>query len=132
MCLRFLKYLWALPTTALGLLLVPLAIVSRGQCSIVDGVLELHGGLVSMLLRRCIPLPGGAAAMTLGHVVLGRDQMSLARTRPHERAHVRQCERWGGLFVPAYLACSLWLIVQRREPYFNNYFEREADKQVAA
>jgi hypothetical protein len=32
--------------------------------------------------------------MTLGHVVIARDQDLLDLTRAHERVHVRQCERW--------------------------------------
>jgi hypothetical protein len=45
--------------------------------------------------------------MTLDHVVIARDRDSLESTRDHERVHVRQCEVWGPLFVPAYLAASL-------------------------
>jgi hypothetical protein len=39
--------------------------------------------------------------MTLDHVVIARDRYSLESTRDHERVHVRQCEVWGPLFVPA-------------------------------
>ena len=55
--------------------------------------------------------------MALGHVVLARDQAALDRTRSHERVHVRQAERWGPLFVPAYLLVAGWLLVRRRDPY---------------
>ena len=64
--------------------------------------------------------------MTLGHVVIGRDQQSLDVSRKHERAHVRQCERWGPLFIPAYLGCSLVLLLCRRDAYHENPFEIEA------
>jgi hypothetical protein len=64
--------------------------------------------------------------MTLGHVVIGRDAVSLENTRSHERVHVEQYERWGPLFVPAYLLASLWAIARRRHPYFDNAFEQEA------
>ena len=50
-----------------------------------DGALELHGGVVEFFLRRCTLLAGGASAMTLGHVVLGRDEQTLDLTRDHER-----------------------------------------------
>jgi hypothetical protein len=71
-------------------------------------------------------LPGGTAAMTLGHVVIGRDRESLESTRAHERVHVRQCEVWGPLFVPAYLAASLTAIARGRSAYSDNRFEVEA------
>ena len=64
--------------------------------------------------------------MTLGHVVLGRDQASLDRSRAHERVHVRQAERWGPLFLPAYLAASVWSLLRGRHYYQDNCFEREA------
>jgi hypothetical protein len=93
---------------------------------VVDGVLELHGGLIEAFLRRGTLLPGGASAMTLGHVVLGRDREALRRTRAHERVHVRQCERWGPLFVPAYLLASLTAHLNGSDGYLDNPFEREA------
>ena len=92
----------------------------------VDGVLELHGGAVAFFLRRVVPLPGGASAMTLGHVVLGLDRATLARTRDHEHVHVRQCERWGPLFLPAYGIASVIAFARRRDAYYGNAFEREA------
>ena len=120
-------YLWALPTTAVGLLFLPLALLSRdGGAHVVDGVLELHGGAVAFFLRRCTLLRGGASAMTLGHVVLGRDPTLLDLTRAHERVHVRQCERWGPLFIPAYLLASALVALRGGRPYEDNPFEREA------
>ena len=66
--------------------------------------------------------------MTLGHVVIARDRRSLEETRAHERVHVRQCETWGPLFVPAYLTASLWAVWRGRNFYFDNRFEVEAFK----
>jgi hypothetical protein len=124
---RALLYAWTLPTTALGLLFLPLALLSRtGGARVVDGVLELHGGAVTFFLKRCTLLRGGASAMTLGHVVLGRDEQLLDLTRDHERVHVRQCERWGPLFIPAYLIASLLVLLRGGRPYEDNPFEREA------
>lgn len=123
--LQAVRYLWALPTTAVGLLFVPAALVG-GRLRWVDGVLELHGGVVSFFLEHCTLLPGGASAMTLGHVVLGRDQHALDRTRSHERVHVRQVERWGPLFLPAYVIASLIAMFRGRDFYRDNMFEREA------
>ena len=124
---RVAVYAWTLPTTALGLLFLPLVLLSRTSgAKVVDGVLELHGGPVEYFLRRCTLLRGGASAMTLGHVVLGRDERLLDLTRSHERVHVRQCERWGPLFVPAYLVASLLVLLRGGRPYEDNPFEREA------
>ena len=123
---RPLAYLWASPTTAVGLLFLPLALVTGGRAQIVQGVLEISGGLVSFFLRRLTLLPGGASAMTLGHVVLARDQLLLDLTRSHERVHVRQCERWGPFFLPAYAVGSLIALARTGRPYQDNPFEREA------
>jgi hypothetical protein len=123
---RPLIYLWTLPTTAVGLPFVVVALVSGGGMKVVDGVLEVHGGLVSTFLRRCTPLRGGASAMTLGHVVIGRSQDLLAFTRRHERVHVRQAERWGPLFIPAYLLSSAIVFLRGGRAYEDNPFEREA------
>ena len=117
-------YAWALPTTSVGLCFVPLAMLGGGM-QWVDGVLELYGGPVGFFLRRCTLLKGGASAMTLGHVVLGRDRDALAWTRAHQRVHVRQCERWGPLFLPAYLAGSMIAVLRGRRAYRDNPFERE-------
>ena len=121
--LRFVRYLWSLPTTLLGLPFLALSFLGGGRVRIVDGVLETHGRAVSWFLRHAVPLSGGARAMTLGHIILGRDQASLDETRAHERVHVAQCERWGPLFVPAYLLASFAALVRGRDPYRGNGFE---------
>jgi hypothetical protein len=123
--IRVLTYLWALPTTSLGLLFVPDALMT-GEVRRVDGVLEVHGRMVRFFLTHCTPFTEGASAMTLGHVVIGRDATLLAKTREHERVHVRQCERWGPLFIPAYLLTSTWLWLRGLNAYEDNPFEREA------
>ena len=120
------KYLWVFPTTAIGLCLGAPALLTGGKMQWVDGVLEIHGGFVSFFLRRCTPLKGGASAMTLGHVVLGRDRECLHWSRPHERVHVRQCERWGPLFLPAYVIASILVKMRGGDAYRDNPFEREA------
>ena len=60
------------------------------------------------------------------HVVLGLDGPTLDRTRAHERVHVRQCERWGPLFLPAYGLASLLAWWRGHDAYRENRFEREA------
>jgi hypothetical protein len=125
--IRLLRYLWAAPATLLGLACLPLAWLGGGRCSVVEGVLEIHGGLVGRLLRGPLPCIRSAAAMTLGHVVIAQDPLCLDLTREHEHVHVRQYERWGPLFIPAYLLWSLVLFLRGAHPYLDNPFEREAD-----
>ena len=118
--------LWACPATLLGLVFAVPALLGRGRVRRVDGVLEVSGGWAAPFLSRCVPLPGGASAMTLGHVVIGRDEACLERTRTHERVHVRQYERWGPFFIPLYLGISFFLLLFGRDSYEENPFEREA------
>jgi hypothetical protein len=115
-------YAWTGPNTALGLMLVGLACATGGRVRLEDGVVEAHGGLLPALLRRLLP-PHGAAAVTLGHTVLGCDARSLARYRGHEHEHVAQYERWGPFFLPAYFAGSLAALVRGGHPYRDNPFE---------
>ena len=123
--IRLLAYLWALPTTCLGLLFVPESIFS-GEVRWVNGVLEIHGRLARFYLTHCTFLQGGASAMTLGHVVIARSRALLDQTRSHERVHVRQCERWGPLFIPAYLTLGAMAWLRGLSAYEDNPFEREA------
>ena len=92
----------------------------RAQVCVVDGVVEAHGPALAWLLSRLTLIPGGAAAVTLGHVVIARDSLALEWSRAHERVHVRQCETWGPLFVPAYLSASLWATLRGGNFYFDN------------
>jgi hypothetical protein len=121
-----LRYLWALPNTCLGALLVPFVIMTRGRVRLVDGVVEVSGSLPAFLLQNCTVLPGGVVAITFGHVVIGRDELALEVTRRHERVHVQQCERWGPAFLPAYLIASAWSVCRGTGGYCGNYFERDA------
>jgi hypothetical protein len=57
--MRIHRYIWALPNTLMGLPFVPLAIFTGGQMVIVEGVLELHSGLIASILRYCVPMRGG-------------------------------------------------------------------------
>jgi hypothetical protein len=120
------RYAWAFPATAVGLFFVLLAWLSGGRARVVDGVIEVEGGLVTRFLRGGFLGFTAASARTLGHVILGRDQANLDSSRIHERTHVRQYERWGVLLLPAYLASS-WSARRRGlDPYYDNRFEREA------
>lgn len=107
-------------------LIVAFALLRRGRVALVDGVIEAQSPLLHAALTRLTPLAGGADAITLGHVVIGKNDQALERTRPHERVHVRQCELWGPLFVPAYLVAGICALTRGRHPYFDNPFEQQA------
>jgi len=118
--IRLAAYGWAAPNTCLGMVIGGLL---GGRFRVVSGVVEIQGPRLAWVLDRLwVP----AAALTLGHCVLGQSLEALARTRPHERIHVRQYERWGPLFLPAYLGASLWLYATGRDGYRHNPFESEA------
>ncbi len=114
-------YTWAFPTTFVGLLAGLLTLISGGKAQVRRGALEFHGGFSRWLSHRlCF------AAMTLGHVIIGRDARCLDSCRDHEQAHVRQVERWGPFFIPAYLLASVWAWKQGQHYYLDNLFERDA------
>ena len=118
--IRLLAFAWPLPYTLFG---ISVGLILGARFQRVDGVIEIYGRHVASLLAH-MPVP--AMAMTMGHVVFGRDQSALEITRKHERVHVRQYERWGILFVPAYLGSSALLYARGRDGYRENPFEIEA------
>jgi hypothetical protein len=116
---------WAAPNSLLGLALGAMLCLARARFCRVDDTLEFT------LRRTPGELPRWLAAwpyraLTLGHVVLAMSELELARYRAHERVHVRQYERWGPAFLPAYAACSLWQGLRGRRAYLDNPFEVEA------
>ena len=125
--MNLLRYVWAFPNTALGLLATLLTLATGGKVRRVAGTLEVHGGFARWFLG--LPL-FGAAAMTLGHVILGQEEWYLWMHRAHERAHVRQCEAWGIFFLPAYFLASLWAWVRGGHPYHDNWFEVMAEREA--
>jgi hypothetical protein len=110
---RAAAYVWAAPLTAAGLLL---GVLSRTPPRLHDGVVRFDDarGLGGRMLRW-----RGFAAATLGHVIIAAGTPGDQLLR-HELVHVRQAERWGPLFVPAYLAGLV------RYGYRRNPFERAA------
>jgi hypothetical protein len=124
--LRIVGYIWAAPMTLLGLALAPLAWLSGGKVRIVAGAIEIHGGVIALLMSGRVPLLRPASARTIGHVILGHDEAALNECRVHEHAHVRQFERWGVLLFPLYLSASMIQWARGRDPYLDNPFEREA------
>lgn len=121
------RLLWASPATLLGLLVGTLGLATGGSARRMGRTIEFHGGLVAWLLDR---LPVKALALTLGHVILGQSPAALDRCRTHELVHVRQYERWGPFFIPAYLLCSLVLLVRGRDFYRDNPFEKAAYREA--
>lgn len=112
-------YVWASPATILGLILAPFFDARR-----VDrGVLVCEG---ARWPRR---LGWRYDAITFGHVVLATAPMD-AHLLAHERAHVRQYEAWGPLFLPAYALASLWALFRGRGAHDGNHFERAADRSA--
>ncbi|HEY9398176.1 MAG TPA: signal peptide prediction [Burkholderiales bacterium] len=119
---KTIRYLWASPATLVGLLLASIACLMRADLAAVNGVIEVvgRGGRLPGLLR--CPF----VAITFGHVIIARDRQSLEGCRAHERAHVRQYERWGALFFLLYLGSSAYEYLRGRRLYWDNYFERQA------
>lgn len=122
---RALAIVWASPCSFVGVLLGMAVLALRGSTRRVGPTLEvaLRGD------ERDVPpwadkLP--FAAITFGHVIVGRSHAALAALRAHERVHVRQYERLGPLFLIAYPASSLLALSRGRCPYRGNRFEREA------
>jgi hypothetical protein len=127
----FFRYCWVLPVSCIGIVLIPFVIVSGGAVRIAAGVIEAEGGILSFLLSRLRP-HFTIDAMTIGHVIIGRNRESLMRCRCHERVHVRQYERWGPLFPPLYLLSSAAALVRGKDPYRDNRFEQEAFRTSGA
>ena len=127
--MRIAAHVWPAPYTVVGVVLGLLVVALRGQVRVQGRTLEFGGGLGGRLLSH-LPAPFSFSAITLGHVVIGLDHPTLAAVRAHEQVHVRQYERWGPLFIPAYLLCSLAELLRGRRPYRDNYFERQAYEEA--
>ena len=118
-------YLWALPNSLLGLAAGLLMLAAGGRARVIEGALEFGGGAIGRALIDRQP-PFRFRAMTLGHVIVGASAEDLDAARPHEQVHVRQYERWGPFFLPAYLLSCAWQLACGRSGYRDNYFERQA------
>ena len=116
---RLWRVVWALPYTLVGLLLSPTFRRRRLR----SGVLLCEGarwpGRMGWRYR----------AVTLGHVVLSVDELD-PQTFAHELQHVRQYERLGPLFVPAYLGASLWARLHGGHHHRDNRFETQVRRRM--
>ena len=131
MWLKILVRAWAAPYSALGLALGLLVILFGGHGRARQGALEFGGGRLGLLVSHA-PAPLAFAAITFGHVIVGVDLAMLDAVRAHEQVHVKQYERWGPLFGPAYLLSSLAQLMRGGRPYLDNRFEREAYAKAAS
>lgn len=122
---------WAGPNTLLGLVAGVAVLCLGGRARAVRGAVEFSGGLAGALIAS-LPAPLRFSAITLGHVILGVSEAELSAARDHEHVHIRQYERWGPLFLPAYLLSSAWQVLRGRRAYRDNFFEREAWQAEAA
>jgi hypothetical protein len=125
---RLLTILWALPYTIFGMVVGLCGLGTGGHIRRRGIAIEFFGGFTAWFVRH---LPAGgqsAIAITLGHTILGQTGAGLDIARQHEWVHVRQYECRGPLMGPAYLLCSLWLWLTGKNPYADNYFEREASR----
>lgn len=118
-------WLWPFPWTLLGLAIGLLGCIGGGKVAWYKGTIVCWGHWLSRLLQN-VPISGGAAALTLGHTILARSEADMRKIHDHELVHVRQYQRWGVLFVPAYFAASAWLWYLGRDFYRDNPFEKEA------
>lgn len=114
---------WASPWTVLGLVIGMLGLPFGGKYVVRSGIIEFHGGFAAWLLEH---LPLQPMAMTLGHCVVGKSRAALDISHEHELIHVRQYERWGVFFIPAYFLASAWVWLKGQDAYRDNPFEREA------
>ncbi len=122
---RLLKYLWASPCSAIGLVLAGLPCLLGASGRLRWGVLEVafsdpNHALARWLLR--LPYAG----ITFGHVVLAPTHRLQEALRAHERAHVAQYETWGPVFLIVYPLNSLVQVLLGRRAHADNHFEVQA------
>ena len=124
--LKIVRYLWAMPTSAVAFPLVTANALCGGQAIVWHGILEVQGPLVHKVLHH---RTFQAAALTLGHVILCADDDARRRFRAHELVHVQQAERWGPLFLPLYLGMAAWTWRKTGHGYWHHPWEVEARRK---
>lgn len=124
--LKPLLILWTLPNTLFGCFFGFIGLAFGGKVQVKRGVIEFHSGGTKWILQHFLPNGQFVLAITFGHSILGQTEAALDISRNHEHVHVRQYERWGPLFIPAYLIASVVAWFQGKDPYRGNSFEVEA------
>ena len=119
----FLAYFWVAPVTLFGLVLAFIAYCLGASVKFRRGVWEVAGNSRTPFLHA---LSSDLDAITLGHVILGRNHGTLTRWRSHEHVHIRQYERWGLLFPFLYALASFKALFTGKRFYWDNVFEVEA------
>ncbi len=89
-----------------------------------QGVYLAYGGRLPALLRHH-PV-GHVAAICMGRVILAPNSAALQRHLRHEWTHMRQFLRWGLLFPLLYVLEMAYQYALGRQPYHDNYYEKEA------
>jgi len=98
---RYIAFIWVLPITLLGFGVAMIIRLSGGQIIKHGSAWEATDGKASQMLWLFNPWIN-IDAITIGHIIIARDEEVAKRLRAHEHAHVRQYERWGVLFPFAY------------------------------
>lgn len=119
-------YLWAAPISLIGLALGILSLLGNCKFRLEGGVLECVGGRILPLFLSILGLRMQVQAITLGHVVLARNNEAMQTLRAHERIHVTQYERWGLFFLPLYFGSSIQAFFRGKDTYYDNHFEKAA------
>jgi hypothetical protein len=125
--LQFLQYVWPLPNTIFGLIVGCTPLLGKRKFVVRRGTIGIYGPGMSRILSKA-PIPGGAIALTLGHVILAADERSFQESFEHEWIHVKQYVWWGPFFIPAYFLNSLWHWCIGQGIYIDNDFEVQARK----
>lgn len=100
---RVLGVIWASPTTALGLALGALGMLTGGSKPQRDNnAIEFCGN------RWIAPF---TSAVTIGHVICYAAREPAQCTRDHERQHTYQAEVLGPLYLPLHIALQLFAFV---------------------
>jgi hypothetical protein len=120
-----LGYVWALPTTLIGLVLA-----AGGLCLPVG----FNGGVLWFKVTPWSPWMcwkrKGFSAITIGGVgiLAYADDMHDGYLMAHELRHFWQARVLGAFFLPAYGLASLWAMARGRHVYFDNALELDAQR----
>lgn len=117
--------IWAFPLTLAGRALARLTGCSL-YATLADGV-QLY--LPGPWFLRVFFDRYSVAAFTWGETIIGATEKDLKYALPHELIHVKQAYRWGILLPILYGLSSLWALVTGKNPYVENYFERQARQE---